>query len=137
MPGGGPGEELGVDGGVEGRPQHPIDRSGGTGTDLTGKLSDESLHVGLAKFRQLDMAEARAQVAADGRLIPNDRRCSLVLWAVTHSSSHSATVTPAARDGCANVPRTMSVSASDNHRLASDLVANVSGAGTPSGSRAW
>jgi hypothetical protein len=53
------------------------------------------------------------------------------------SPSHSATVTLALIDGCTNVPRTRSASASDNQRLASAFVGNVLGARRPSGSRAW
>jgi hypothetical protein len=47
-----PGEEFGVDGGVEGSPQHTVNRAGRTGPDLTDKLRDESLHIGLAKSGQ-------------------------------------------------------------------------------------
>jgi hypothetical protein len=76
--GGGAGEQLSLDGGVERGSQYPVDRSRGAGSDLAAQVGDEGLDVGPPQLRELDVAEPRDEVAADGGLVTYEGRGSLV-----------------------------------------------------------
>jgi hypothetical protein len=77
--GGGPGEQLSVDRGVDCGSQDPVDRSSGAGSDLPAQVGDEGLDVGLPQLGELDVTQPRHEVAADRGLVTNKGRGSLVL----------------------------------------------------------
>ena len=76
--GGGAGQQLSVDGGVERSSQDPVDRSRGARSDLAAQVGNEGLDVGLPQLGQLDVAKPGEEVAADRGLVTHESRCSLV-----------------------------------------------------------
>ncbi len=76
--GGGAGQQLGVDGGVERGSQHPVDRSRGAGSDLAAQVGHERLDVGLPQLGELDVTEPGDGVAAARRLVTSQGGGSLV-----------------------------------------------------------